>query len=344
MNFEDNKLEFGIGALAVVLIAGLFHAFSGFGSHPHAEAQEISYEMPRPKSDLVGEFSLGDREIERREILLKKQAEAEEKKKAEEVKAKAVAKAAVEAAKKAAVQKSPQTKINVVQRDDKHMTQDQRLSAPTTVNSAFNNQARQTAATQDGNTDKKATLTPGQWLALLISAPTQDNMSKLVEALHSGEISDDGFYGIVDHMLKSNNAKEQTVAFFGLSQDMDIQSFDFMVKEESSLTSSQQTVTEQYLNSFASVNRGALAAAVQSSDLTVALKAAQVVLAGVEAAGSSAQGSSNSSGGVHTTSLSDWSNFIPIFQHLSQQAGNANLQSISNNILTLLGSSVGRTA
>ncbi len=125
---------------------------------------------------------------------------------------------------------------------------------------------------------------------------------------------------------------------------MDIQSFDFMVKEESSLTSSQQTVTEQYLNSFASVNRGALAAAVQSADQAVALKAAQVVLAGVEAAGSSAQGSSSSSGGVHTTSLADWSNFIPIFQHLSQQAGNANLQSISNNILTLLGSSVGRTA
>lgn len=347
MDFENNKLEWGMALFAAVFIGGIFHLFGSMSGDAKApEAQDVVYEMPRPKSDLVGEFDLEGREIDRRYVnpFDKKKAQAADDAKKKDDAAKNAAKTA-EAKKKTVIRKK-KVDVDVVDAaNDGGLSGDQAPEA-TPQAAARVETAKNDAAPADDQNNKDQR-SPDQWKALLSGQPTKENMNKLVEALGKGEADEATFYEIIGSLLKSQKKDSHALAFYGLNSVPTAKSFAFVVQAESTLSADVKPTATQYLNSFAQPSRlSALAQAMQGNDGPVAVKAAQVVSTGVQQL-RSGQGSTNPRevrGELRSSSLEAYARFIPIFQRWAQSS-NQTYQQIANSLLPQLqGSQAGRTA
>jgi hypothetical protein len=340
MDFADKKLEIGIAVLAIVATAGLLKVFGSFGSGPGIFSQEVSYAMPRPKNDIVGEFGLNGREIDRRYVnpFEKKKAEAKAAAAAEAAKANQTVKkapVAKAAAKKADAKKAPEVKVDVVDRDPskKHSGE----SYGGTESKLIGVTGGPLAAEGADKKKEEEKLSPAQWRALMSAQPTRENMDKLVQALASNKVDANTFYSIIEEMLMSQKTDDQALALYGVQRTNNVRSFAVVALHISTLQGETQTAANTFLRSYSAPSKhGILIQALQSDDITVAMEAAEVVQYGLQVA---QNGGSTDPRDVRdenqTQSMASYGRFRSVFEAWAQD-GDAALQSLAATILPLL--------
>lgn len=351
MNFRENKIELWIGALAAVMIVGLFQAFSGDGDEgAGVRGPEVSYEMPRPKAELVGEFGLGDREIDRRYVNPFGKKKADDAKKAaaagKQPPAKAPAARPGYGVGVAYVPAHPSASFNVVDKAKSGLSGDGADESNRNGPNADEPFANRTAAgEEDPVNDGK--LSPEQWRALLSANPTVENMKKLAEAFLKNEVDARTFYSIVEELVTyKQSASKRTVGFYGLWMVQTAKSFEFVTalltpapNQPSPLPDEAKSVAEGYLRGFASASRrNVLLQVLRTGDRAGKVKAAQIVQYALQAGGHvdpRENGSSRNGENQASSASSKWTGFTSIFQTWAS-GGDAELQGIASQVLSLL--------
>lgn len=337
MNFKENKLELGVVLLAVVMTGGMMRLFGFSTETSNQEVPEISYEMPRPKDDIAGEFALNGREIDRRHVNPFGAAKKVEPKK--DMKPAKVAAAPKKAAKPATSEggyflRKKSADFNVVQKDNRGMGENP-FEGTAPKPDAYNPK-RAVADTENADKDSDV-LSPAQWRALILGQPTKANVDKMVEALQKGKTDEATFDSVMTDLLKSQKKEEQGLALYGLSRVPTAKSFAVVAKEYDGLSTEIKPAAQQFLTSYSSAGkRPALKQALQSSDETVAYKAAQVVLNSLQNGGTVTTTDPRQSRGQNVaTTASSYTGFASIFQGWAASS-NPTLQGIASQILPLL--------
>lgn len=335
MDFRENKFEIGVALLAVVFIAGMFRFVSGSGADANLETEEISYEMPRPKSDLIGEFGLGDREIDRQYMNpFDKKSQPIAATPAPPLQKKAVQKPiAKTGTAKASEAKKPESNMRVVDAA-KNAGLSPDFGQGSVQEILLNKTTYQTTGQVD-DSKKDDILSPDQWRALLSGQPTKENMDKLAAALANGETDEATFYGIVEDLLKSQSKDKQSLAVYGLRKVQNAKSFMFASHLVGALPADVKSGVEQFLQSYSDKSKhSALMQVLQSKDRESAVLAANVVLAGLKTSGSGTD-SRGFRGEPQTQSTGQWQTFVPLFQRWAN-SGDASLQALAASILALI--------
>lgn len=297
MSFVENKFEFMIAALVLVMMWGASSLFKAGTHGQNLMGADIVYEMPRPKSFNGGEFDLSDREIDRRYINpfeKKKALEAAAKAKGSaetNAKAAAAAKVAQENVKKAEAAKKAKVTARVITKDAKagfsgsdEMTNTQTQTPPAVAATATVN----TPPVADAGAVKKEVdkLSPDQWRALISGQPTQANMAKLLVALRAGDIDEGTFDQIVQDLMLSSNAEKQTLSLYAVKAYPSGGSFKTVVNNEDHLSATLKVEAETFLSSYKTPQQATyLMAAMRSGDLLVVTKAFEVFKLGYAALG-----------------------------------------------------------
>lgn len=343
MDFIENKFEISVGALIVVLLAGLFHLFGSFHGQASVD-HDFVYEMPRPKTFQGADFDLSNREIDRDYVnpFVKKQAKDAvdgKQKPAQVVAKKAAAKTAAQAKKDA--DKKPQVTARVVGQEGGMGLSgtDSMGSGPYTAAGYGAPATNNTPATNNDETDNKdEKLSPAQWIALLSAQPTKANMNKLIDARNKGNVDSGTFNTIVADLLKNSNPDTQDVGLYGAQTFPDAQSFIVVAQNENTLSGSEKNKAETFLNSYTQPARlNSLVGALASSDVAVLEKVTSVILTGYAQAKSGTVNvdSRNGRGSVTTASVSSYHQFVAIFEQLSKSSDSA-IVALANNALSIL--------
>ncbi len=338
MNLTDNKIEISIGALVVVLVAGLAHLFGNLHS-PKSADKDFTYEMPRPKSFQGSDFDLSGREIDRKYInpFVKKsaQAKAEEAKKLEAKKAAANAKKDNKTAKKDETKK-PEVTARVVAGNPEKKWDANNWNNSAQSYSAYNAN-EQTQANEDQNKDDK--MSPDQWRALILGQPTKANMDKLIAARNKGDVDSSTYYMIINDLLKSNKAENQTLGLYGAQVYGDAGAFVVVAQNQDHMDSTLQNKAEQFLMTYTQASRiNNLASVLSSTDTVVLMKATAVVVAGYQAArnGTNISQTDNRNGrGSSVSPVASYQKFIPLFQKLAQSS-DSTIAALANSALEQL--------
>lgn len=339
MNFSENKFELGLVGFFVLAIVGLFQLFGSISSSDQVVPNEISYEMPRPKADLAGDFDLDGREIERNFVnpFDKKKKEAQKE---------AAKKKAAAPAKKPAVAKAEEKKEETVAGNDVDVNivgrESERGSSPETAGSGAQHVQIQNRATAgaaeaaDANDDR---LSPDQWRAMVLGAPTKENMAKLVAAYQEGKVDDGTFYGIIEDLMESQKPESQALALSGLRTVTTAKSFVLVAHKMNELSPQVKSAAQDYLMQYNHNQRlSVLAQVLQMNDVIAVTKASEIVLAGAQRARSGQTVTTTpreARGEVQTASLDSYSRFIPIYQRWAQ-SGNSTLQALASSVLAQL--------
>lgn len=346
MELRDHKLELGIGLLSLLLVVGLMKFFGGLSGPSPLESGNVSYEMPRPKSDMVGEFALGDREIERRHVnpFAKKPQSTG---KPEAVNVQDAAKALADGQKKqrkgqwvAMVRPRPQVGVRVIDRPGRSLSTETGMSGPGNLQAPdATPQTPGTAQSEAGNA-REDRLSPGQWRALLQNDPSAENMNKLVAAYLSGDVEARDFYAIVSDLMVSQRPGSKDIAFMGLMQLGDANAFRFFVAKEDEFDEIQQ---DQFYSAYASTSRyGALEAVLSGGQGLEVARASEVFRASLQA--------SNGPGGTITDprqvrgeyisqAPGQLNRFRSIFTALAESDDGA-IKNLAQEILSLLSASI----
>ena len=345
MELREYKFEISMAALFVLLCLGLFRGAGSFFKTPTLEIGQISYEMPRPKSDMVGEFGLGDREIDRKYNQLQKKGPADAKKvSAENVKTAAAPKA-VQAKRTlpgqwmVVRQARQQNDLRVVEKTPSGLGGEGGGSANQSPRGANNNGGRAVAPTNPQEVPQEdEQLSPGQWQALFSAQPTKENMDRFVAAYAGKKVDSNTFYGIMNRLLESQNQDHQLLAIYGMGKYPESNGFALVARSMGSLSNEAvQSQAMTYLQSFSSPSRhGALRSALSSHDTTVSYYAAQVVLDGLtSASGGEGPRIGRGQAVLSGSGTASYTQFIPIVQALTNSE-DENLRNIANQILGLL--------
>lgn len=348
MDWREYKTEFAIVACGFVAVMGVLKVLGAFDSGRSGDGPEISYEMPRPKSDAIGDFGLDGREVERRVVnpfgskkpqtapapIAPPKANAPGKAVSQNKTKKAKAKSGEAAAGPAA-----QTSVNVVDANPESRVSEGLggAGAQQVVLSRVNRPAAVAVAKAPEEGEK---MSPDQWRALLTAEPTAANMVRLLQAVSRQEVDQPTFYSIVDDLSRSQNVQTQKVAVYGLSALPTLRSFAKLVELENQVDPAVRSQVTQALGSFTQSSRiGVLQQALQQNDLTISMKAAQLVLEGIQNAKNptpNPQDERTLRGEVRNTSLEDYNRLLPVFQRWAA-SGNPGLTGIANQILQELG-------
>ncbi|HRO66267.1 MAG TPA: hypothetical protein PL182_01740 [Pseudobdellovibrionaceae bacterium] len=337
MELKGHKLEIGIAILCVLLITGLFRVFGSFFSGPRIEIGNISYEMPRPKSDIVGEFGLGDREIDRRyNNPFDKKGKADERKPlAANVKQAAPVKAVRQAAGQWMAVRHPQHNVRVIDRAARKGLGDSGSGHHGAYQAMAGQQQGQPTA-GGTNEEQKNKITAEQWIALLNAQPTQENMRKFAAAYSAGDVDSQTFYSVIDGMLDKQNQDQQLLAIYGLGLVPEAKGFSTVARRMDSWSEGNvKTQGSAFLYSFRVPTRHtSLATALKSNDGAVAYYASEVFFEAL-----SGQDTTNPNPrpgrGDNTVASSSYSQFLPIFQELQNSSENR-VREMANRILGLL--------
>lgn len=341
MDFRENKIEIAMLACGALVILGLFKLFGAMETSPAIAEKAINYEMPRPKSEFAGDFDLEGREIDRRLVDGFEKKKKDAAKKADDAKkaaAAAVVKPAAKTATAAADAKKKDVSVNVVEgTPDKPFGSDE----------SYNPQAqtvrmtRETAAANAGDKkedEDKDKLSPDQWRALVLGAPTKENMNKLVAAFSAGDADANTFFGIVEDLMQSQKADSQSLALYGLQSIVSARSFALVVHNMDKFDPTVKTAANTYLMQYTQSNRlGSLAQVLQTNDVAVATKGVEVLMAGLQQArnGTVPTSPRDARGEIQAASLQSFARFIPILQGW-KKSGDSSLVSLADNALAQL--------
>lgn len=348
MDWRENKLEIGIVIGGFIAVVAMTKMFSSFGSSKTSDGPEISYEMPRPKSDVIGDFGLDGRELEHRLVnpFKNKKSGTESvvappvpkpggsnvaqnkvrrgKKKKEEAKAE---------------EKKPEHSLTVVEATPGSKVNPGLEGGARQV--VLNRFSRPAAPPAQQQTIEGERLSPDQWRALLTADPSPANMVRLLQALSRQEVDQGTFFSIVEDLSRSQNPQTQKVAIYGVTSYPSLRSFALLTQWETEMDSSHREQIQQGLMAYTQTARlGILNQALQQNELSVSMRAAQLVLAGIQAAksptGPTPQDPRTLRGDVKTSSLEDFQRLVPTFQRWVL-SGNAGLTGIAQQILLAMG-------
>lgn len=345
MELKENKFGLGFAIFLAIALTFFFKAFSRFSEgRAEKDRDNLSYEMPRPKEELIGEFGLGDREIDRRYLNpfeKQKAAQAAAAKAAQAAQAKKTAAARKPMADKAkeAADKAKQHNVRVVERaeDRLHDTNNANKVRANDENATGDVVAEspRSGSANGGDVTKEEGRSPDQWRALMSADPSKANMLELVKAFQKGEVDEATFYSIVQDLMKSQSEEKQSIGAYGLSQVYSVKAFALAGHYAKETTTSPKTITalQIYMNTYATASRrSVLLQALQSGDQDVALAAAGVVQVALT---TNPRDGGVPRGEVQTASLEQWGSFRSVFQRWAQ-SGDAALQGPANTILALL--------
>jgi hypothetical protein len=351
MSFVQNKFEFMIAALVLVMMWGASSLFKAGTHGQNLLGADIVYEMPRPKSFNGGEFDLSGREIDRRYLNpfeKKKALEAAAKAKGSveaNAKAAAAAKVAQENAKKSEAAKKAKVTARVITKDAKAglngsdgFTESQNQTPPAVV-AAAGNAAAAPAPAADSSPAKDDKLSPAQWIALILGQPTQANMYKLMQAIQSGDAEQDTFYTIVSELLKSTSSDKQKLALYAVNAEPTAQSFAAIVENEVHLSGDLKAKAETFLESFKAptpARASVLAKVLQIPDAAVVVRATSIFIEGYAAVSLGTQTPTPGSVTVSIMSVKTYSSyFVSVFTHLQASSDETIRQSGQKGLSTI---------
>ena len=323
MDFKENKLEFSVGLIVVGGFGLIFALFQGISDrNPNFFSREVNYQMPRPHSQMPPDFSLEGREVDY------DYNNPFEKKKAEDAKKKAEVKKATDKKKEANKtaqnkskkdeQKKPAVTVDVVDADKNKMSDHQVSSGTGFRPYAYSAQPQRPASSaQDKKEDEKRSAE--QWRSLLNAQPTRENMDQMVAAYNKGDLPADGFYLVIEDLMKNQKSETQMVAVYGLNKTPSGRSFVALAQHYEAMNADVKQSAQQAMMTYAQPSRvAALGQAMSSSNSKVAYYAMQVLQRGISGTSTisgrdlrSGQGSQNNQTGRYTQ-------LIPVVQRLTQ--------------------------
>jgi hypothetical protein len=328
MNFKENKLEFSVLLIIIGSFGLLFVLFKGINDrNPGFFSREVSYQMPRPASQLPPDFSLDGREVEYdyNNPFAKKPIDPTKKKaeiKKADVKKPEVKKLAQK--KKTDEAKKPEVKVDIVEADKEKMSESAYPTSQVGKPSVF--AASATAKAPPSKQEKKEKAeqrSAEQWRSLLNAQPTRENMDKMIAAYNQGEITSEGYYQVIDDLLKSQKSETQGVAVYGLNKTPSGKSFVVLAQHYESLNADVKTTAQQSMMTYSQASRvDALGQALSSGNSKVVFYAFQVLQRGISSGSGTTGGTTASGRGARSGNQGSqgqgnrYTRLIPIIQRL----------------------------
>lgn len=284
--FDGNGNQKLIWAMAAVFVGGsIWLSVSWNRSSVKALRTQdvVEYQMPRPKAFRKG-FDMSDRNLRVKMIAGEKR----------ETTVAAVPPAAIPPGttpakdKKADAKKKTKTAQNKNQRRNQMRVAvvdtdlmmgmsglEERRSQETRQN-YYNNQMIQKK--QETAKKEENQLTAAQWREVLNANPSFAKASEFRAAMMSGSISQGAYYKIVEELLISSAEGKTSVAIYLLNQDGSVQAFEMLIKNQTTVTQSQQSAVKALIENFSQTTRfGTLARALSSANADVAREAARLL-------------------------------------------------------------------
>lgn len=339
----------------VVVFSGFYFLHGLMNTVRVVESQDVSYNMPRPKSALYHFFfGLDGREIQRKEIDPFKDKQASTSTAGGSVRKPGAKKDAAKTAPKATVAKSataaeaakkPQVKVNVIPKDanaGSGTTADG--VAPRPANSGFAPKAQaQANAGPETPVDDTNKMSPSQWRALVVGQPTKENVAKLIAAFNEKEVDAATLYLIMNDLVQSSNADTQAQGLRIAQEVPSLRSFTVISTNYDKFDASVKKSADAYFLSYMQSSRlPILAMALQSEDTTVVHRAAQVMVTGLQTvkAGGTVVGTSTRPGrgvsaATNPTTKTSYASFIPLFEQLEKNS-DGTISSLAQNALAQL--------
>jgi hypothetical protein len=322
MSLRDNKIEISVVLIVIGAFGLIFALFKGISDrNPHFFSKEINYEMPRPQSQLPPDFSLDGRDVDydyNNPFAKKKAADAKkaaEIKKTEDKKKSANKTAAK---KKTADAKKPEVTVDIVEEDKTAMTE---TNYPTAQSGRPAGPFRQQQAARPPQDDKEKDnkRSADQWRSLLNAQPTRENMDLLVAAYNKSEINSEGFYMVIEDLIKSQKSETQGVAVYGLNKTPSGKSFSVLALNFENLNADVSPAAQTAMTGYSQASRiDALGQALSSSNSKVVYYSIQVLQQGLSGSGAVPSGRDLRSGQGNQNTTSRYARLIPIIQRLTQ--------------------------
>lgn len=349
MEWLEEKYEIVVAAILVIIICACIWVYAHFDHVREVRAQqEISFEMPRPKTLMASFFDLIGREIDRQFVNPFVIPEAGKKSNSTAPSPlPPPSNRVAEALKKADDKKKKASmKVDVVDTGRKgglSLTDDSISNSPVQVyEPAVRNVAtKKEVAKEEVPADKSDRLSPDQWRALISAQPTQANVNKLIEAYQTRELDSGSFYQIVRDLWKNTKVESQTLGIYALKMTPSASSFSELVHSLEVTDTSLHASVNQALASYGSSSAfiPVLGVQIQSKDVPVALKAMEIVNTNISALKNQLAGKDQKSTDPEIVKLmAQWKAYVAMTANLKQVSGGADqqLSSIANSILAVL--------
>lgn len=348
MRIIERNIEILIIALIGLFILGVVY-FQSLLKSGEFKSPEISYEMARPKSAFTGEFDLQGREIERnlKDPFAKKDKLAPQNVAAQKPVAPVAAQKPAAAAKKAEDKKDDKksgVQVTVVDEAKKAMDdsfpaasspyQSQKLSGGRAITGG---DKKEEAV---DNKKKENLMTEQQWRELVLSQPTTDNVTKLVQAYLKKEIDEEAYFKIVTELIENPEENTQVLGVYAISVVPNVNGFKYIAENYSKLNVKSQKYADNYLNSFAQPSKtGILEQALQSSNPILIEAASKVIVNSYKKVKSDSTllGISSRDIGVSTAKYDTtyFDKFLQIIEDL-KTSSNPSIVSIANSALVTI--------
>ncbi|MCX7978415.1 MAG: hypothetical protein N2578_05370 [Bdellovibrionaceae bacterium] len=331
-NFEKAVLVFA----AVTLGGGLWFFNRATVVKPMGEGTRINYEMKRPQDELVAQFDLSGREIDRE--IVDPFVERKPKSLVEEKNTKA--QKANNNPPKQSYNSGAKPKslfVDVVDRSESNQmldTQDSKTYAASVQKQIFSVSNQNPQSPKEKDEDH---LTPNQWRALILAQPTEVNTSRFVDAYKGGRVDAATFYAILHDLLKSNSSQKQILALKAYQATPSFRSFTALAQSKSLIVPELAVTYQGILLSYGQPQwLGILALALESEVPEVMHTAGRVVIASLLAVHS---GTVYGRGYPQSVD-SRYQRFVNIFRRWTADEDEGRRQ-IADQFLALLGSGRG---
>jgi len=355
---NTNRYLTGMALAAAAIVFGASMLLHGAAKTYRPLEPDITYNMPRPKSNSLFSFLFGldGRDIQYKEINPfkdKNKAAAngsvrKDLKNAPKIDAKKAADAKKNTAQKTATQdkKKPEVKVNVVEAPHHEGLGGDSANTNNDYQPGNNQYApgANPADANGGNNAKDAGLSAAQWRALVLGQPTKQNIDKLVEAFNNKEVDAGTLYLIMNDLLQSSNSGSQSMGIYMAQSVPSLKSFSAVADNYDKLDSNNKKSADSYLATYMQGSRlSIMALALQSNDTVVVSRAVQVMVTGLQTAKNGGTTTSDPRSGRGVTvsgTKNNYAQFIPILQNLEKssdssvaglaQSALSQIQSLSN--------------
>lgn len=321
----SRRIEIGIAACALLLVAGLGHVLRQVDHKVGLDNLVENYVMPRPKALFSALFSLDGREIQRKHVnpFAKKDSEAAKAPvaKLDGPKPGASPKKAKASNKSKSENKSAEVSMQVVEETAGTLTGFDGLGAGAVVSDrAPQSPVTQALQDQPENNGSKEELAPSQWRALLLAQPTEENINKFIQAYGSGAVTAQDFYQISSELLASNKTEVQALGLKAIAAFPSLRSFKVLVGFESQADASLDAEVAKAFKSYEQSSRsGVLFAALASQETAVVSRAIEISVNSFQVARSGSQAGRGERGQSEFV-INSYARFVPVFQSLAQSS------------------------
>ncbi len=342
---KNYKWEILIGSTLSFMAMYLFYQLMTIKPRTVDPLDKISFEMIRPNSDIVSEFSLDGREVDSRFVnpFVKKDLGGHSDSKHQKLKPPQAKNNKVTATKKTEKPKADEKKKTGISTKfypadfvsgntdtidgNNYNTRPPVNSTPSA--NAHNNNPKAANAKKE---DEKKKRSISEFADLLVD-PKTERIGALVTAIKNEEIAAGELQSFIGQMLKSDKSNVQSVGIYLAYYTPGYQGFSVVATNQETLNPEVKTYSEQFLTSFTQPSKlSVLAQALQSSDIKVVVKAGEVIISGLQKikSGQAIDYSARSNrGNNEVKSASVLGYFLPIAENL-KSSQNQTIASIGN--------------